>query len=391
MIRVGFAMAESDRSWLGGVNYRANLLRAIVANPNRKIEPVILASPAIPSSFFDSFPPVEIIRASINNGTGRLRYVHEIAKRALGRDPMVERLLRAARIDILSHSGQIGARANLPTIGWIGDFQHRRLPEFVSAAEVAARDRLLGRYCDFCSTILLSSYDAQRDLAEFAPAAIPKSRVLRFVSGLGACCEPNVKESGLDKRYGIEGPFFHLPNQFWVHKNHRLVLEALAILKERGRPEFVIATGDTNDARHPAHFDALLRYAVEFGVEEHFKVLGRVPYADLVALMSGAIAVLNPSLFEGWSTTVEEAKSMGKTVILSAIPVHREQAPEYGVFFPPESAEALADAMAGVADGYSATEDQYRQKTARQVLPERVESFASDYEGIVLETLQRGV
>jgi hypothetical protein len=47
--------------------------------------------------------------------------------------------------------------------------------------------------------------------------------------------------------------------------------------------------------------------------------------------------------------------------------------------------------MAGVADGYSATEDQYRQKTARQVLPERVESFASDYEGIVLETLQRGV
>jgi len=82
---------------------------------------------------------------------------------------------------------------------------------------------------------------------------------------------------------------------------------------------------------------------------------------------------------------------MGKTVILSAIPVHREQAPEYGVFFPPESAEALADAMAGVADGYSATEDQYRQKTARQVLPERVESFASDYEGIVLETLQRGV
>ena len=34
---------------------------------------------------------------------------------------------------------------------------------------------------------------------------------------------------------------------------------------------------------------------------------------------------INPSFFEGWSTTVEEAKALGSKIILSNIPVHIEQ------------------------------------------------------------------
>lgn len=33
---------------------------------------------------------------------------------------------------------------------------------------------------------------------------------------------------------------------------------------------------------------------------------------------------VNPSFYEGWSTTVEEAKSIGVPLLLSDIPVHRE-------------------------------------------------------------------
>jgi hypothetical protein len=59
--------------------------------------------------------------------------------------------------------------------------------------------------------------------------------------------------------------------------------------------------------------------------------------------MHHAIAVLNPSLFEGWSTTVEEAKAQGKQMILSSLPVHMEQAQEHRArFFYPEDSGALA-------------------------------------------------
>ena len=97
-----------------------------------------------------------------------------------------------------------------------------------------------------------------------------------------------------------------------------------------------------------------MRRAAEMGCARSSRCLGLVSYADLIGLMRYLTALINPSLFEGWSTTVEEAKSLGKTIILSDIPVHREQAPENGRFFDPGWPRTqLADRMIEVADGYS--------------------------------------
>ena len=45
------------------------------------------------------------------------------------------------------------------------------------------------------------------------------------------------------------------------------------------------------------------------------------------------MAVINPSTFEGWSSTVEEAKVLCKRVILSNIPPHKEQKVENCYYF----------------------------------------------------------
>ena len=42
--------------------------------------------------------------------------------------------------------------------------------------------------------------------------------------------------------------------------------------------------------------------------------------------------MINPSLFEGWSSTVEECKSVGKNMILSDLNVHKEQYPTQTFF-----------------------------------------------------------
>jgi len=89
-----------------------------------------------------------------------------------------------------------------------------------------------------------------------------------------------------------------------------------------------------------------MSHASECGVAGMFLVLGVVPYDDMLSLMMHSVAVINPSLFEGWSTTVEEAKALGKMVILSRIPVHLEQAPRNGVYFDPGSFADLAETMA---------------------------------------------
>jgi hypothetical protein len=53
--------------------------------------------------------------------------------------------------------------------------------------------------------------------------------------------------------------------------------------------------------------------------------------------------VIQPSLFEGWSTVVEDARCLGKKLILSDFPVHLEQDPPGSVFFDRNSPEQLAD------------------------------------------------
>ena len=52
-----------------------------------------------------------------------------------------------------------------------------------------------------------------------------------------------------------------------------------------------------------------------------------------MSLMKFSIAVINPSKSEGWSSTVEQAKSLGKFVLLSNLTVHKEQNPRRSYFF----------------------------------------------------------
>jgi glycosyltransferase involved in cell wall biosynthesis len=238
----------------------------------------------------------------------------------------------------------LGRGGAVRTLGWIPDLQHRDLPEFFGEAECRVRDGAFRMLCSDCDAVVVSSEHAREGLLEFVPSAASKLHVLRFVPQVPSV-ESLPTRRELAERYGVDGPYFHLPNQFWKHKNHTIVLDALAQLRRDGAPAVVVATGSKEDYRNPGHFDALMRRVRTEGLEADFRVLGVVPYADMLGLMCSAVAVINPSFFEGWSTTVEEAKRMGARVILSDIAVHREQAPNRGIFFAPRSADALATAM----------------------------------------------
>jgi glycosyltransferase involved in cell wall biosynthesis len=88
---------------------------------------------------------------------------------------------------------------------------------------------------------------------------------------------------------------------------------------------------------------------------------------------------LQPSLFEGWSTTVEEAKSLGKKLLLSDIAVHREQNPPESVFFDPKNSEELAAKMLKLFTDTSAGPDAALEIAARQNLPIRTNEYAENF------------
>lgn len=385
VIRVGLALGAS---WLGSVNYYRNLLSAVLAIPDRQIQPVLLVGKRADASILSGLPPIEMIRTRWLDPLTPGWVVRKVWQQAFASDPFLERFLRSHDIDVLSHSDFLGTNASLPAICWIGDFQHRQLPQFFSRSERLYRDRDFRKQCHHATRILLSSHDAQRTLAAFEPSCVGKSRVLQFVAQPAVGGEPSELPS-LHQRYGFDGPYFLVPNQFWAHKNHQLILEALAMLKGRGEKVLVISTGATEDYRQPRYFEHLMARADALGVLDAFRTLGVIPYDDLVGLMVNSVALINPSRAEGWSTSVEEAKSLGKRIILSDLPVHREQAPPDAVYVNPDDAPSLADAMLRVWTTFDPIEDGERSARARRDLPGRVRAFAELYQEIVLEASAR--
>src|SRR5690606_13928538 len=121
------------------------------------------------------------------------------------------------------------------------------------------------------------------------------------------------------------------------------VVEALARLKGEGRLDEVppvVLSGLAEDRRNPRHYDRLMAEAHATGVESHFRYLGLIPYDHVLSLNAACERMINPSLFEGWSTPIEEAKALGTPLLLSDLPIHREQAPDAHFFNATSSAAA---------------------------------------------------
>ena len=124
-----------------------------------------------------------------------------------------------------------------------------------------------------------------------------------------------------------------ISNQFWKHKNHLVVLKAARELSKQGlRCQFVF-TGKEDDYRNAGYFQSILDYISHQKLSDIVKMLGLIDRSKQLRLMQHSKAVIQPSLFEGWSTVIEDAKSLGKNVIASDIPVHREQLTTGGYFF----------------------------------------------------------
>lgn len=352
MITVGFTLI-GRAAWSGGDSYQRNMFAALRDLLRDKISVKLFLSPDQARSVggrFDEFTSAPAIVDDRVNGAGEGRRAIEAI--AFGSDRRFAALVAAHRVDVMFESAQwFGNRFPASVISWIPDLQHRKLPHLFPRRtwwkrDIGYRVQTAGR-----RLVMLSSEDARMDSETFYPASRGKTAVVRFAVDLDpvVCHE---RSESIRKAYGLPERFFFLPNQFWTHKNHSLVVDALIALKERrvldGVPP-VILTGRAEDARDPGLFSRLFERASAAGVASHFRHLGLIPLDDVYALNACADRLINPSFVEGWSTTVEEAKALGTPMLLSDIRLHREQAP-HADFFDPASPGSLADAMRLVAE-----------------------------------------
>jgi glycosyltransferase involved in cell wall biosynthesis len=230
-------------------------------------------------------------------------------------------------------------------VGWIPDFQHRILPHLFDGREINKRDTGIAALASDARTIVFSSESAAADFRRFYPDSRAKLEVLHFHT------YPTAEwfegdPAGVQRQFHLPDRFFLVSNQFWQHKNHTTLFEALGLLRARDIFPEVVCTGSPHDFRNKEYFNEILRRLHELGVARQVHLLGLISRQEQVQLMRRSLAVVQPSLFEGWSTVVEDARTLGKTILLSDLDVHREQNPPGAAFFRRSSAEDLADLLA---------------------------------------------
>jgi glycosyltransferase involved in cell wall biosynthesis len=328
-LTIGLRYTHKD-AWTGGVYYVQNLVRA-----------------------FGLLPPAEQPRLIVVGGD---RAALDALKAATGYRRL-ERLSRA-RIEVrpaprrlwpFGGSGDeeidlllMGSPPGLEFRGvpWVPDFQEHRFPGHFPPEELKSRLERNARWFSSHRHVMVSSQDVARDLARHYGRYANRVHVVRF-----AVFPPVVEGAPPDletlrRRYGLSERYFLCANQFWRHKNHGLVLRALAEAGPEGPP--VAFTGLEEDYRDPDHGPSVRRLASELGVQDGARFLGFIPRTDQLGLMAGAVALVQPSLCEGWSTSIEDAKALGRHVLASDIAVHREQLGDHADFFGGEDALALA-------------------------------------------------
>jgi glycosyltransferase involved in cell wall biosynthesis len=350
-IRIGLDLRIAHARWLGGLFYLQNLILA-TRQLSPEEQPDLLG--LIPLDQHDlrleSFADLVELQP-FRTGDGRDSISAKIENRirpllAL-RSEIPWGASRAAMtygVDVLFPTWKSRSTHLTAHVPWVPDLQHLHYPQNFSRRERAARDRAFRRIARVADLIVVSSETASSEFAARYRGTDNRLRILRFTTVLADDAFERDPAPTLAE-YHLPSQYLLFPGQFWRHKNHRLAFEAVRILRDQGQDVCLVCTGETNDYRWPDHFGELLRYLEEHRLSSNIRILGVVPRSDYVQLLRGAVAVVQSSLFEGWSSIVEDARAVGARLLLSDIPVHREQRPPGAIFFPPQDAWALADAI----------------------------------------------
>ncbi len=230
-------------------------------------------------------------------------------------------------------------------IVWKPDFQEYHLPIYFNVDELINNHRMFTELFKKDVSIVLSSDDAHRDYKLFFPNCQNDIFLLKFISYLPDFS--NVKFLNLKEKYNVNSNYFVVSNQFWPHKNHLTVLKALKVyLNKYHSCDFkILFTGKTTSSRDPELFDKLKFYISHHNLDNYVSFTGFISREEQLCLMKNSLAVIQPSLFEGWSTVIEDVKAMNHCLIASSISVNLEQIDKNVSFFPPFDYLSLADLL----------------------------------------------
>lgn len=174
--------------------------------------------------------------------------------------------------------------------------------------------------------ILVPAETVKKTLAEYYPFAKKKT----FVTKEGVGEKFQVLSSKFQEV--TQPKYLVYVGSLYPHKNIEIVLRSLQQL-----PDYeLLLVGARNVFQ-----DQVRERVKELGVEKQVKFVGYLSDEDLIKTFQHSVALVQPSLFEGFGLTGVEAMASGLPVLASNIPIFKEIYQDGALFFDPKSVESF--------------------------------------------------
>ncbi len=248
---------------------------------------------------------------------------------------------------------RLSFEVGIPYIMAIHDLQHRLQPEFpeVSAdGEWEAREYLFRNGARYATLLLSDSEVGREDILNFyGPYGVEPDqvKVLPFLPSRYLFAKTDGEErQRIRTNYQLPESYLFYPAQFWPHKNHRRIIEALGQLREEFglKIPIVFSGSHTGDIREHT-FDEVRSVSFQMGLEKEVWYLGYIPDEDMSALYSEAVALIMPTFFGPTNIPILEAWALDCPVLSSDIRGIQEQAGQAAILVNPRSVESIADGI----------------------------------------------
>lgn len=337
-------MAVGDEGWQGGIQYIVNIINGLnsTAVPGLEIHLFKHASQK-----FHGLEKFRNLRLELTDTASvfkpfslgnRIKWFaqRKFAKRI---NPRMEEYFLENGYDYV-YPGLFSGILNSGS--WIADFQSYHYPDGADSEFNRNARKYVAHIAEQSTKLILSSRFCENDCHRFFPFTNPRTHVMPFAVYI----DPEVLAFDAFEEiraiYSLPRRFLVVANLFGATKNHVTLFDALGILKKEGRIVNVVCTGNIVDYRNLGFANEILQMITRNRVRDQVHLLGLIPRQHQVAIFRMATAMVQPSLNEGWSTPVEEAKALGMNLLLSDIEVHKEQYPGNPDFFEALNAEDLA-------------------------------------------------
>ena len=250
-------------------------------------------------------------------------------------------------------STTLSFEAGAPYVMAIHDLQHRLQPEFpeVSAnGEWEAREYLFRNAAVNATLLLAESETGKEDILNFYGeygVAPDRVKVLPMLPACTLDTRVTDEEQGrVRDKHGLTEDFLFYPAQFWPHKNHKRIVEALGLLKrEHNLTIHAAFCGSAAGEIRQLAFNEMLETAAREHVDTQIHCLGYLPDHEVSALYAAAEALIMPTFFGATNIPPLEAWAFGCPVITSGIRGIREQMGDAAILVDPRSAHSIAEGV----------------------------------------------